>query len=234
MSAFLEIPQLPYTETVWENGGPVEGECVEFRLIYAGNQLVADGDATQKHVIRKALHPQLKHLWASNFLLSDMARRYGLVANRNTSGMSEDEIARMMRETFFAKVGNLYSRGNFHFVPLIEQSLCLRVSLDILFLRRDQHPLIKAGGDIDNRLKTLFDAFRVPETTAGLGGVPEDGEDPFFVLMQDDCLISEVRVNTDNLLLLPQNTAPSAKDCFLVIDVKLRPTQKTTKSWAFE
>jgi hypothetical protein len=62
------------------------------------------------------------------------------------------------------------------------------VSLDILFLRRDQHPLIKAGGDIDNWLKTLFAALRVPETTAGLAGVPGEGEDPFFVLLQDDAL----------------------------------------------
>jgi hypothetical protein len=207
---------------------------VEFRLIYSGNQLVSDGDAAQKHVIRKVLHPQLKQLWASNFLLSDMARRYGALVNVSAAGLTDEEIARMARESFFTQIGALYSRGNFHFVPLIEQSLCLRVSLDILFLRRDQHPLIKAGGDIDNRLKTLFDALRVPETTAGLGSVPEAGEDPFFVLMQDDCLVSEVRVNTDNLLLLPQNVAPSAKDAFLVIDVKLSPTQKTAKSWAFE
>ena len=131
-------------------------------------------------------------------------------------------------------MGGLYERGGFHFVPLVEQSLCLRVSLDILFLRRDQHPLIKAGGDIDNRLKTLFDAFRVPDTTAGLGGIPQEGEDPFFVLLQDDCLISEVRVSTDNLLMLPEQRALDPKDAFLVIGVKLKTTERTAHSWAFE
>ena len=232
--AACAIPYSTEPEIIYSTGEPLEGECVEFRLIYAGNQLGANADPTEKHVIRKMLHPQIKQLWESNVLLRAMAVRFGLLVNQNTAGLSEEETERRMREAFFTQMGSLYSRGNFNFVPLIEESLCLRVTIDILFLRRDQHPLIKAGGDIDNRLKTLFDAFRVPDTTAGLRGVPEPGEDPFFVLMQDDCLISEVRVNTDNLLLLPQNVAPSAKDVFLVIDVKLRPTMKSAKSWAFE
>ena len=131
-------------------------------------------------------------------------------------------------------MGALYERGGHHFVPLVEKSLSLRVSIDILFLRRDQHPLIKEGGDIDNRLKTLFDAFRVPDNTAGMGGSPHPDEDPFFVLLQDDSLVSEVRVITDNLLMLPRQAAPNSKDVFLVIDIRLKPTETGAHTWAFE
>jgi len=230
----IQASSLGQGEVVYSTGEAVEGECVEFRLLYSGNQLVSDGDATQKHVIRRAFHPQLKQLWKSNSQLSDLAMRRGVYCFPDGTDFQSEGMPEQAREAFFAKMGKLYERGGFHFVPLIEQANCLRVSLDILFLRRDQHPMIKAGGDIDNRLKTLFDAFRVPDTTAGLGGIPEAGEEPFFVLLQDDCLISEIRVNTDNLLMLPQQTAPNAKDAFLVIDVRLKPTKKTVHNWAFE
>jgi hypothetical protein len=138
------------------------------------------------------------------------------------------------REAFFKRMGGLYSRGSLNFVPLVLEELCLRVSLDILFLRPDRHPLIKEGGDIDNRLKTLFDALRLPDSNAGLGGPSTPDEDPFFVLLKDDCLISDVRITTDNLLLLPNNRALDPKEAFLVIDVKLQPMERTPKSWAFE
>jgi hypothetical protein len=128
----------------------------------------------------------------------------------------------------------LYQRGSFRFVPLIERETAVRVSIDILFLRRDQHPLIKEGGDIDNRLKTLFDALGIPETTNGLGGLPEQGEDPFFVLLQDDSLVSDIRVNTDNLLMLPKSTTIDAKDAFLVIGVTLKATEQNERNWPFQ
>jgi hypothetical protein len=214
---------------------PVEGECVEFRLLYSGNQLASNGSLSEKQALRRAFHPQLKQLWKSNSQLSRLANLRGIYTDPEKPIDQDSHNATEVAQTaFFNRIGALYERGNFHFVPLIEQSLCLRVSLDILFLRRDQHPLIKDGGDIDNRLKTLFDAFRVPETTGGLGGTPEAGEDPFFVLLQDDCLISEVRVNTDNLLMLPQQAAPNSKDVFLVIEVRLKPTERVAHSWAFD
>lgn len=211
----------------------LDGECVEFRLLYQGDQLTSDGSPTIKHAIRRQFHPQLKQLWKSTSQLTKMARVRGIYADR-IEPLASDCSPETCEASFFEWMGRLYERGNFHFVPLVEQSLCVKVSLDILFLRRDQHPLIKAGGDIDNRLKTLFDALRVPDTTAGLGGAPEKGEDPFFVLLQDDCLVSKVRVSADNLLMLPQQKAMNAKDAFLVIDVKLKTTERTSHNWAFE
>lgn len=209
---------------VYNTGDRIEGECVQFRLLYAGNELVSDGDATQKHKIRRAFHPQLKRLWMSDRKLCDLAMRHGLhVMDPNTPVEEVEESVAQL--AYMNYVGDKWARGKFRFVPLVTQDICLKVSLDVLFLRPDQHPLIKQGGDLDNRLKTLFDALRIPEHSKGLGESPLEGEEPFFVLLQDDCLISEIRVETDNLLMLPNNVVHSAKDAFLIIDVKLKPTR---------
>jgi len=73
--------------------------------------------------------------------------------------------------------------------------------LDILFLRRSPPgEIVKHGGDLDNRLKTLFDALRVPDSI-GDNWQPEGSETPlFFCLLKDDALITEVNVSTDMLL----------------------------------
>lgn len=224
----------PNSEIIYSSGELPEGECVEFRLLYSGNELVSNGSPAQKQALRRWFHPQLKRLWKSNSQLSRLATGRGISDLPEGGNVGDTNTAEAAQAAFFNRVGNLYQHGKFRFVPLVEESLCLRVSIDILFLRRDQHPLIKEGGDIDNRLKTLFDAFRVPETTAGLGGIPGDDEDPLFVLLQDDKLISEIKVSTDNLLMLPQKKAADAKDAFLVIDVKLKPTTDAWHSWAFQ
>ncbi len=92
--------------------------------------------------------------------------------------------------------------------------------LDILFLRRDAPGnLIKSGGDLDNRLKVLFDGLKMPGSAEELGGVqPGADEDPFFCLTEDDALITEVTIKTDRLLK-PQGAA-HVHDVVLVIHVK--------------
>lgn len=221
-----------FSEIVYDTGEPLEGEPLEFRLIYSGDQLFSNGTAAQKHAIRRVFHPQLKQLWESNSQLRGLAASRGTYDLPVGTDHTSDGCEELARAAYFNRLGNLYERGKFRFAPLVLQEICLRVSLDILFLRRDQHPLIMGGGDIDNRLKTLFDALRVPSTNDGLE-VPEDGEEPFFVLLQDDCLISEIRVDTDNILLLPNSAKANSRDVFLVIHVKLMPTERVAHSWAF-
>lgn len=206
---------------------------MEFRLLYSGNQLFANGSAAQKHLIRRTFHPQLKQLWKSNPNLRKMALVRGVYNVGSTAKRGDRDFDDKARVAYFDRVGADNQRGKFRFIPLIDEKTCLRVSIDILFLRRDQHPFIIAGGDIDNRLKTLFDALRVPSSVNGLGN-PKNGEDPFFVLLEDDKLISEIRVNTDNILLLPNKARAYSRDVFLVINVKVTPTERTAYSIAFE
>jgi hypothetical protein len=53
------------------------------------------------------------------------------------------------------------------------------------------------SGDIDNRLKTLFDSLRIlGEVPAG----PTEDKKPFYVLLEDDKPITHISVETDTLL----------------------------------
>src|SRR5439155_16785100 len=91
----------------------------------------------------------------------------------------------------------------------------------ILLLRRDMPGnLIANGGDIDNRLKVLFDGLRLTRNREELGGAtPQADEDPFYCLLEDDKLITEVRITTDRLLR-PVSALGNIHDVVLVIHVK--------------
>lgn|SRR2546425_4871760 len=117
-----------------------------------------------------------------------------------------------------------YTRCGFRFVPLVRKDSAFSCSLDILFLRRDNPGnLVCSGGDIDNRIKVLFDALRIIDNRSELGTanpIPAPGEDPFFCLLEDDNLITDVKITTDRLLV-PVQSEENIHDVELVIHVKL-------------
>lgn len=93
--------------------------------------------------------------------------------------------------------------GAFRFVPLVTKQWDLVCELDILFLRAEAPGALfpNAHGDLDNRLKVLFDALRMPALSElPPTAVPEETQRPFFCLMEDDKLITAVRVETERLL----------------------------------
>lgn len=181
----------------------VEGKELEFRLTYRGRLPSVGGNDRRiedKHRIRKEIHRQLAYLWSSRPLLTSMSR--------NDAYM----------EMLVAK----YARCGFNFIPLVGDSEGLACSLDILFLRRDQPGnMVTHRGDIDNRLKVLFDALQIPNNCEQLprGAKPEAGEDPFFCLLFDDRLITEIKVTTDHLLT-PVVAGESVNDVELIIAVR--------------
>jgi hypothetical protein len=125
--------------------------------------------------------------------------------------------------TVSEEIANRFSRAGFRFVPIVRRELKLTCEIDVLFLRReDPGNVVDSGGDIDNRIKVLFDALRMPQDPGELAGQsPASGEDPFFVLLEDDSLISAVTVTTDRLL----TDAPSQgqmNDVHLVISARPR------------
>jgi hypothetical protein len=88
------------------------------------------------------------------------------------------------------------------FASLVHPFYNFRAELDVLMLR-PQTPggLFAGGGDIDNRLKTLFDAMSVPQQDqVPVGWTPSAEQDPLYCLLDDDKWISRVSVRTDRLL----------------------------------
>jgi hypothetical protein len=96
--------------------------------------------------------------------------------------------------------------GCFLFAPLISEKVNLLAELEVLLLRPgDAGGIVTKGGDIDNSLKTLFDALRRPDTLDELPkkAIPGEDETPFFCLLDNDNLITGVTVLVDRLLLGP-------------------------------
>jgi hypothetical protein len=115
------------------------------------------------------------------------------------------------------------SLGGYHFVPIIHRPHELACSLDILFLRRERPgAIIQHGGDLDNRLKTLFDALRLPHEQTELGGAtPTTPNQRLYCLLEDDSLISKVSVSThQNLEPLPNGCDPSKVELLLHVIVQ--------------
>jgi hypothetical protein len=205
-----------------------EGSDMQFRLTYEGQLLGAsrnDTRAKHKHEIRKAFHPQLKRLWSFGWLSQWQYWPEETIKvppnQRQKIHMSED-LARN------------FTRNGYRFVPLCTEALTLLCRIDVLFLRPDAPGSLIKSGDLDNRLKTLFDALRIPTRADELGGYaqPEADVDPFYCLLEDDKLISHVSVETD-ILLQPTSGSIDPNDARLVLTVTVRPANITMGNIAF-
>lgn len=224
----------------FSGGDPIEGKPVmQFRLLYSGRLLGAsrsDTRASFKHAIRLGLHPQLKRLWATNAGLSRITNLFATEWIQHHSDLAKEELTDEMWHGFglqhLAKKWERCERG---FIPLVTEEMHLRCKLDILFLRPEEPGRLIQGGDLDNRLKTLFDALRMPSNLDECGGNPSAEEpNPIYCLLEDDRLISDVRVVTDSLLLLPKEREINENDVFLVIDVQLEAPIRSMWGFAFD
>jgi hypothetical protein len=159
---------------------------MRFTLHYSG-PLYANGRPDHKHEIRRVLHAQLAELWKHEPLS-------GLTGYQRP----KDDPTRKTWEV----VSSVRSRGAFTFVPLATTELKLIADLEVLLLRPEPPGrLVTQGGDIDNRMKTLLDALSLPQAD-GLpkGATPAADETPFYVVLEDDNLITSLTVKTEHLL----------------------------------
>jgi hypothetical protein len=219
---------------------------MEFHLIYQGPLHAAKagggGHSKEKHELRKLFHKQLRELWKQHpelrrqseqkFFrqLEPRPERRGIVwtDSAGVSGNTSDGAPRYMggaltdAKTWPEHLASDYPRCGTHFVPLVGKRGGFTCALEILFLRRgNPGDLIYSGGDIDNRLKVLMDGLVMPSALQDLGGLPiEPDEDPFFVLLEDDNLITSISVTTDRLLT-PKAENGRLHDVSLVIHVTI-------------
>lgn len=155
---------------------------MQFTLYYRGD-LKANGKPKHKQEIRRVFHSQLKDLWQHHPL--------------------KDKHHLWAQEPEHGDVSVVRSHRGFRFAPLVCESLHLVAELSILMLwPAKPGAILSSGGDIDNRLKTLFDALKYPseENAIPKDDTPQPGEDPFFCLVEDDSLITRLSVETDRLL----------------------------------
>jgi hypothetical protein len=93
--------------------------------------------------------------------------------------------------------------GGHTFTAIVHSFWRFRAKLDILILKPEPPGrLLTPTGDIDNRLKTLFDGLTQPHHEQDIPNswTPTPEEEPMHCLFEDDSFISSVSVKTDRLL----------------------------------
>jgi hypothetical protein len=195
---------------------------MRFHLVYNGSLRASASSSKPRDVmnIRRELSPQLKHLWDTHHALEVLSLT-GAIQKRPSRYRIGEMTARQFARrdpSSFEDCLTALPVGDKHYLPLVRQSLDLNCELQILFLRQ-QNPgeLISQGGDIDNRVKTLLDALRMPtkEEQERAGKFDDDG---LFCLMESDTLVSRLDVDTDRLLFAKSD---KAHEVHLVIKVTL-------------
>ena len=174
---------------------------MEFYLKYDG-PLKSNAGPKDKHDIREDLYPQLKNLWD----IEPLSRRKNFLKHEN-------------------KPSVLKEIDGIIFAPLICNALDFICQLDLTMLWPETQGVISnVGGDLDNRLKTLFDALQCPDTNQ-IQPVKERFADkqPFFCLLENDKLITSVDIRTHTLLCSKNKTDVSVLIHVMVkaVDIKI-------------
>jgi hypothetical protein len=180
----------------------------------------------EKWDIRRQIHDQLNTLWCKSQVLR--AVLVNSITNPDDAAIAirhndDPEVAPIWHDFPWQDTGivNLCSPilvNGYRCLPLVRKSLHLTCELDILFLRQ-QEPgeLIHQGGDLDNRIKTLFDGLKMPGIDDFIKG--EEYPPQLCCLLEDDSLISGVSIRTDRLLSKPDAKPTEVR---LVIRVSIK------------
>lgn len=234
--------RIVYLKPLVDDASP--GEFMRFKLTYEGplqarrkepSDTGQDKMAAHIHGIRQTFHAQLKRLWETNRFLkesiihSDTANEKPRVFNSG-GGWGVEASKRMALKDY---VANLYRINGYRFVPLVRDNLELSCNLDILFMRMDHPGSVIDAGDLDNRLKTLIDALKMPTAAHAFVGNedPKSGEDPFFVLLEDDKQVTGFSVESDTLLEPPSGS--DQRTVKLIISVTIKPYVATPLNFGF-
>ncbi len=146
---------------------------MKFKLLYVGEVKINPKKRSQ-HLqdIRDALSPQLKRL-------------------------SEISPYNEIKKKLEKKGKAIKTVGGVDFCPLITQDLDLLAELDIQIM----HPelLETPRADIDNRMKTLLDALKRPQSSHEIAE-NMNRDEVCYTLLDDDHLVTKMTINTSHLL----------------------------------
>jgi hypothetical protein len=200
---------------------------MEFTLKYRGD--IRSGVAI-KHALRRSFHEQLGEIWRTHNVLSRIDRdklpapvksaddlHYDLPRPLTPSG-DQDLSAFLFR---FVLCGTAW-------VPLVTYPMEAHCHLAVR-LGRPTRPgtILFGGGDIDNRIKIILDALRMPqhvqEVASGVAVEPE-----MFALLADDNLVTRLSITTYQLL----SGYRSNDDMDVDIDVTVRAITPMAGTWA--
>lgn len=204
---------------------PSKGEHVEFRLLYRGPLRATQRDPQPgsniltkhwelKHQIRRTFSKQLQHIWRDTPFIA---------YNQRPDGSKGYHVERLAAKNQIPP---------WKFVPLVTHELELLCGIEVLLLRLDHPAGPLWAGDVDNRLKTIVDALKMPGANDGYAQLaPEDDENPLYCLLEDDKLIHSAAVETGKLL----DGADVSDQAYanVTITVRIRPENLTFNNLGF-
>lgn len=200
---------------------------MQFHLIYAGGLLKSAGRSNarvwEKHAIRRHFHEQMKKLWETHPALS-------VYGNRKVS-IDEDERPVIPARPFLEHLARRHERAGVGFIPMATEPNGLVLSLDVLLLRPERPgQILNSAGDIDNRMKVLIDALRIPADASEMHVRPGDEPTPnqMYCLMTDDKLITKLTVETDTLLF---SMGDGANEACVIIRVETAQVDPFGSPW---
>lgn len=184
---------------------------MKFKLLYTGELKINPKKRSQHlHDIRMKIHPQLKRL-------------------------SEISPYDTIKGKLFGTRRGIREIGGAKFFPIVTPELNLLAELDVQIL----HPelLETPHADIDNRMKTLLDALKRPQSTHEVAqGTPKN--EVIYTLLDDDHLVTKMMINTSHLLYRPDARPVTRKrdredfELMAIITVNLRASKGTMDNLA--
>ena len=174
---------------------------MRFRLYYKG-PLKPNGDPKHKQFVRRVFHKQLDHLWRIEPLKGQ--------ASKFLDPGYELSVVQQVDE--------------WNFTSVVNEKNHLIAELDITILNPESPgSVITQGGDIDNRLKTLLDALSIPQRNQiPKDDAPRPNEGQFHCLLEDDHLVTGLKVSVDQLL-----GETATDDVLVLVYVDIKNTHTT-------
>jgi hypothetical protein len=168
---------------------------MNFHLRYRGPLPAGSRYGTDsKHAVRLVFHRQLMNLCRRDPRFQsalDVDLPVGALRGRKV----DVETHRPLSKLFFA-----VPLKGFHFVPLVTRAHELTCELEITMLRWEKAGSLVSGGDLDNRIKNLFDALRMPHDENELGTAAPEAEARCYCLLEDDSLVTRLCIATSESL----------------------------------
>ena len=172
---------------------------MEFYLSYQG-VLSTTGHAKQKFLYRRVFLKQLRELY-EYYKEHGIAEKIGFVEKIKTV-------------------------GPFQFLPLVGKESDQEVSLEVVLLSQMGPGGKKQSvGDLDNLLKSLIDGLRMAQNINEVRNEkPEEGEEPFFCLLEDDQVVKNIQISHRKLFFGSKKLVKGrGQEIFAFIKVTIAP-----------
>jgi hypothetical protein len=220
---------------------------VKFALTYDGSLPPSANKAKRNEVweIRQKFDPQLVDLWKHHPALIEIEQNGRYFPKRRGAGLTQfhhnhpgrniimeerkliaqlqeqgDQDALDLHEPILDLCEPIEKHGAW-FRPLVRESFAVHCGLKILFLRKEPPGRVYQGGDLDGRIKTLIDSLVMPQHAEQVLERTSTKTCPIYCVLQDDCLVSGVNVETERLLT-DQNYSKDYVRLVIEVDVRVR------------